>query len=85
MFIHTLDIVPQNWYTKLEQHQGTMTWDEMAENFEITFSYQSEYPSMDVVLQIIKEKTFADLPLLVSHIIEWDIMMEHALECYNIT
>jgi hypothetical protein len=43
-FIHTLEGVQRNWYTKLELHRGTANWEELQQNFVITFSFEHENP-----------------------------------------
>ena len=59
MFIHTLDLIPRNWYMSLELWRGTAEWDELARNFKQTFSYEDEIPMMDAALKVIKVNIFA--------------------------
>ena len=47
LFIHTLDTVPRNWYTEIELRRGMITWPIMIDSFLITFTFESEYPSID--------------------------------------
>ena len=58
MFIHTLDVIPKNWYTLLERRGGTTEWDEISSSFKHIFSYADENPSIDETLQVIKAKIF---------------------------
>ena len=44
MFVHTLDIIPKNWYTKTELCRGTESWSLSTEGFKLTFGFDSEYP-----------------------------------------
>ena len=55
----------------------------MIENFLLTFSFESQYPSIDQALKIIKTKIFDDCTLPIYSQPEWAIELEHALECYN--
>ena len=57
----------------------------MIEIFLLTFSFESEHPSIDRALKIIKTKIFDDCTLPVYSHPDWAIQMEHALECYNFT
>ena len=83
LFIHTLDTVPRNWYTEIELRKGTVSWPVMIERFLLTFSFESEYPSIDQALKLIKTKIFDDCTLPVYSQPESAIQLEHALECYN--
>ena len=60
-----------------------ITWPVMIDIFLLMFTFESEYPSIDQALEIIKTKIFDDctLPVYAQH--DWDIQLEHALECYN--
>ena len=85
LFIHTLDIVPRNRYTETELRRGTITWPLMIESFQLTFSFESEHPSIDQGLNCIRNKTFGQSPLPEYSQPDWAVQMEHALECYNFT
>ena len=82
-FIHTLDQIPKNWYTETELCRGTITWPLMIDSFELTFSFATEYSSINQALDIIKTKIFEDCTLSVHTQPEWAIQLEDALECYN--
>src|SRR5277367_1396628 len=60
LFIHTLDTVPRNWYTETKLCRGTITWPHMIDSFILTFSFESDFPSIDHALQIIRTKIFED-------------------------
>ena len=82
--IHShLDTVPQNWYTETELHKGTTTWPLLIDSFLLTFTFESECPSVDKALDVIKIKIFEDYSLSVHTQPEWAIQLEDALECYN--
>ena len=55
----------------------------MIDSFELTFSFESEYPSIDQALDIIKTKIFDDCTLPMYTQPDWAVQLEHALECYN--
>lgn len=50
-FIHTLDVILVNWYIELEVCRGTHDWNEMAQNFKATFSFEAEEPALDDALK----------------------------------
>ena len=78
-----MNTVPKNWYTKIELCKGTTTWPLMIDSFLLTFAFESEYPSVDQALQVIKSKIFEDCTISVSAQPEWAIQLKEALECYN--
>jgi hypothetical protein len=43
-FIHTLKAIPKNWYTKQEQCRETANWEEIQQNFVVTFTFEHEIP-----------------------------------------
>ena len=55
----------------------------MIDSFLLTFTFESEYPSIDQALDIIKINIFDDCTLLESAQTDWAVQLEHALECYN--
>jgi hypothetical protein len=57
-FIHTLEGIPTNWYTKQELHKGTATWTTLQHNFSITFSLEHENPNIDASLKWIRGVIF---------------------------
>ena len=60
-----------------------MAWPVMIDSFLLTFTFESEYPSIDQDLGSIKAKMFEDCTLLVYTQPDWAIKLEQALECYN--
>ena len=59
-FIHTLEMTPRSWYTSMELRQGTQDWEGIAKQFTHTFEFAHEQPTVDVALQMIREKIFAE-------------------------
>ena len=57
-FIHTLEMVPRNWYTSVELRRGTVEWEELTAGFTHTFEFTSEHPILNVALQKMKENIF---------------------------
>ena len=53
--------------------KGTTTWPLMIDNFLLTFAFESEYPSVDQALDVIKIKIFEDCSLSVHTPPEWAI------------
>ena len=49
------------------------------------FHFESEYPSIDLALDVIKIKIFEDCTLSVHTQPEWAIQLEDALDYYNFT
>jgi len=39
LFYHTLDVIPRNWYTKVELLHDTCEWDILREGFLLTFLF----------------------------------------------
>ena len=66
-FIHTLEIVPRTWYTSKELQRGTIEWERLFVRFTQTFKFVSEHPTMDVALQVIKEKVFEEILIADTH------------------
>ena len=60
-FINTLDTcTPINWYLQAELCLITTDWEGMTQNFITTFLFESEYPSVDQELQIVRQKVFEE-------------------------
>jgi hypothetical protein len=59
-FINTLETTPINWYLQAELRLITTDWEGMIQNFVTTFSFESEYPSVDQELQIMKKNLFKE-------------------------
>jgi hypothetical protein len=65
-FVNTLDTTPFNSYLHAELYLIIVDWEGMIKNFVTTFLFESEYPSVDQALQIVRQKVFKEassLPL----------------------
>jgi hypothetical protein len=65
-FINTLDTTVINWYLQVELCLITTDWEGMTHKFVTTFLFESQYPSIDQALQIVRHKVFkeaSNLPL----------------------
>jgi hypothetical protein len=60
MFIHTLEMVPKNWYLELEVHRGKTDWEELTRNFKVTFRFEVESPLVNEALQVIRSNIFME-------------------------
>ena len=58
MFVHTLDIIPKNWYIQLELRRETVSWEGLTSNFIHTFSSYEDDVMIDTALQLAKENFF---------------------------
>ena len=59
LFYHTLDVIPRNWYTKIELRHGTSEWDILREGFLLTFTFEDLWwDTVDDVLQAVKTTIF---------------------------
>ena len=53
-----LEMVRRHWYTLVELQRGTVEWERFDVSFIQSFEFTSEHPTIDVVLQMIKENLF---------------------------
>jgi hypothetical protein len=56
IFINTLDTTPINWYLQLELRLIATDWEGMTQKFVTTFLFDSQYPSIDKALHILRQK-----------------------------
>ena len=77
IFIHTLGLIPKNWYIKIELRRGTKDWSLLIDGFK------SKYPEIDNVVEVIRTKIFEDGPLPLFNQPDWVALLETTLECYN--
>jgi hypothetical protein len=85
-FINTLDMTPINWYLQGELCLVTADWEGMIQNFITTFLFESQYPSVDQTLQIVRQKVFEEessLPLEQEED-EWIVPLQKLQGYYNI-
>ena len=85
-FINTLDTTPINWYLQAELRLITTDWEGMTQNFVTTFLFDSQYPSVDQALQIVRQKVLkeASIPPLEQAKDEWTSPLQKLQGCYNI-
>jgi hypothetical protein len=41
-------------------HRGTTDWEELTQNFKVTFSFEDDSPLVDASLQIIRSNIFVE-------------------------
>ena len=56
-------MTPITCYASMELRQGTQDWEGIVKQFAHTFEFTDEHPTVDVALQTIKEKIFAEIPV----------------------
>jgi hypothetical protein len=85
-FINTLDTTPINWYLQAELCLVTTDWYGMTQNFIATFLFESQYPTVDQALQIVRQKVFEEAPNppLDQEEDEWTVPLQRLQGCYNI-
>jgi hypothetical protein len=79
-------MTPINWYLQAESRLITADWEGMIQNFFTTFAFESEYPSVDQALQIMRQKVFEEassLPMEQEED-EWTAPLQKLQSCYNI-
>jgi hypothetical protein len=85
-FINTLDKIPINWYLQAELHLITSDWEGMIQNFVATLLFESEFPSVDQALHIVRQKLFKEASghPLEKEEDEWTAPFQKLQGCYNI-
>jgi hypothetical protein len=69
-------------------HKGTTEWEELTQNFKVTFSFEVESPLVDASLQVIRSNIFMEddhmgmIPQAVH--VEASATVREMLACYNI-
>ena len=84
MFIHTLDIIPQNWYIQLELRQDTISWVYLTTKFVTTFSTYDENAMVNTALQLIKEKVLEGVEESKDLLPDWVMFAKQVVECYKL-
>jgi hypothetical protein len=85
-FINTLDTTPINWYLQAGMRLITTYQEVMTQNFVTTFLFESQYPSLNQELQIVRKKVFeeaSNLPLEQEED-EWTMLLQKLQGCYKI-
>jgi hypothetical protein len=85
-FINTLEKTPINWYLQAELCLITADWEGMTLNFVTTFLFESQYPTVEQALQIVRHKVFEEAPSLPleQEEDEWTAHLQKLKGCYNI-
>ena len=78
-------MVPRNWYTSMELRRAIVEWEELATSFTHTFEFTSEHPTIDVVLQTMKENIFEEISVATTNFHQCNKAFHHCMECYNVT
>ena len=81
-----LDTIPINWYLQVELRLITTDWEGMTQNFVTTFLFEIQYPSVDQVLQIVRQKVFEEELIfpLEQEEDESPVPLQKLQGCYNI-
>jgi hypothetical protein len=81
-----LDTTLINWYLQAELRLLTSEWEGMIQNFITTFLFESEFPSVDQALQMVRQKVFKEASglLLEQEEDEWTAPLQKQQLCYNI-
>jgi hypothetical protein len=85
-FINILDTTPINWYLQAELRLTTSDWYGMTHNFVATFLLESQYPTVDQDLQVVRQKVFKETPNfpIEQEEDEWTEPLQKLQGCYNI-
>jgi hypothetical protein len=85
-FINTLDTMPINWYLQAKLHLTTSDWYSMTLNIIDTFLFESQYPTIDRALQVVRHKVFEEVPNIPveQEEDEWISPLQKLQGCYNI-
>ena len=77
-------MTPRTWYASMELRQGTEDWEGLAKQFTHTFKFVDEHPTVDVVLQTIKEKIFTKIPIEEANSHQCSATIQQWMACYNL-
>jgi hypothetical protein len=85
-FIKTLAKTPINWYLQVELCLTTADWQGTTRNFVATFLFESQHPTVDQELQVIRQRIFEEVPILLveKEEDEWIVPLHKLQGCYNI-
>lgn len=72
-FIHTLQTIPKNWYLEMELRHGIMNWEDMVYGFILTFSFEDDFPFIDLALQTVKKNIFKNVKPLTWQQPDWAV------------
>jgi hypothetical protein len=86
-FVHTLEGIPENWYTDQELCIRTMSRKILQHNFIVTFSFEHENPNIDATLKQIRGVIFIKEPeveLITEEQQHNRQTLKELLPCYNV-
>ena len=83
-FVHTLDMIPRNWYTSVEMQRGTLDWEDLATRFTHTFEFADDHPLINVALQVMKTKIFEEIHVATTNVHQSSVTIHHWMKCYNV-
>ena len=67
----------------MELRQGTQHWEEVVKQFTHTFEFVDEQPTVDTVLQMIKEKIFVKIPVEVVNYHQCNATIQQWMDFYS--
>ena len=68
----------------MELRQGTQDWYKMVTHLVQTFAFVDDQPTIDTVLQMIKEKIFDEIPIVVESSNYFSTTNQQWMACYNL-
>ena len=77
-------MVPRNWYTYVELRLVNLEWEEIATSFTHTSEFSNDHPIIDVALQVMKEKIFEEILVVVTNFHQCSTTIHHWMEYYNV-
>ena len=68
-------MVPRRLYTLVELRRGNIEWESLA---------ASEHPTVNDVLQVIKEEIFEEIVVVDTNFHQCNMTIQNWMECYNL-
>ena len=68
----------------MELQQGTQDWEGLAKQFVHTFEFVDEQPTVDAMLQMIKDKIFVEIPMEEANSHQCSATIQQWMACYNL-
>jgi hypothetical protein len=78
--------MPINWYLQEKLCLSIVDWHSMTQNFVATFVFESQHPTVDQALQVLRHKVFEEAPNLPleQEEDEWTALLQKLQGYYNI-
>jgi hypothetical protein len=85
-FIHTLEGIPKNLYIEQEQRRETKNWEEIQQNFVVTFSFEHEIPEINTTLKVVRDRLFEEpeFEIISTYQKQNRHTMKLLLHCYHV-